>query len=133
MALSMAPLLVWSVLATFSILVVLQLERRSVYNWFPIMTPLWISDVCLLTHAMVVRMQKFFNRYSLPVRSFSQRTGYLAVIFLKIAFEVLLCIRLQYNRTLSMFIVLAPFWVLMFTGLFNLSVRLVAQYRYYVP
>ena len=131
MAISMAPLLVWSVVATLSVLVVLQLERTSAYNWAAIAAPLWFSDVCLLSHAAVVRADRCADRCSLPSRSSPQKAAYFAAICAKVTFEALLVVRLQYYANLSLFAVFAPLWLLLAAAIFNLGRRLISQFRLY--
>ena len=129
MAISMAPLLVWSVLATTSVLIVLQLERRCIYNWFAILSPLWFSDVCLLTRAAVSHRNGAMGR----CRGQSGRSTayYLCAVACKLMFEVLVASKLQYYGRLSMFAVMTPLWLLLTATLVNLGRRVFSQFRLY--
>lgn len=107
----------------FLILLVIRLDRSVSWNWFLIFIPLWVLDLSIFLHDLVKLVQSYRESSSgTGLRVFSLaaipdvRRLYwtLSVLLLKTAFQVLLCLRLEYQlEFLRVPYVLAPLWVLL--------------------
>eukprot|EP00257_Ricinus_communis_P026659 XP_025014073.1 uncharacterized protein LOC8269523 [Ricinus communis] len=99
---SLQALVAHSLLFTFTLLLSLKLEHAVSYSWWAIFAPLW------LFHAVVAR-----GRFSLPApslpndRHWAPSHAVLATPLL-IAFELLLCIRLESSYVVNLKIVFLP-------------------------
>lgn len=140
---------IWFCLLIFIILLVLQLDRKVEWNWFVIFLPMWFLDSTFFGASMV--------RFTQIVKSRPRTTGStannnatqaaLAAYGLKLkrataagvasifvmAFQILLCIWLQYEEvksSLPLYYVMIPFWLFLMILLGDLSYRLVYMYRH---
>lgn len=117
-------LFTWFILLMFFILLCLRLEARIHWNWFLIFLPMWIYDLILLIDAL-------FNislrcKHDTIKNLFKNKNILLiAVVFLKIAAQVTLCLKLEYKHlNLQLYHVLLPFWILIPILIVDVSVTL---------
>jgi len=118
MAVIHRALVTWFLLTLFLILLIVRLDGRSDWNYFLVFIPMWIFDVKLFTF-LIVKIYQNSRRRNGPIENMMvvlrKRAVYMISVLLKIAFQILLCIKLQYYSEMSMFIVMIPFWGLMIT------------------
>lgn len=117
-------LFTWFILLMFFILLCLRLEARIHWNWFLIFLPMWIYDLILLIDAL-------FNislrcKHDTIKNLFKNKNILLiAVVFLKIATQITLCLKLEYKHlNLQLYHVLLPFWILIPILIVDVSVTL---------
>lgn len=107
-------LLTWFLVAMFLILLSLRLDDRIELHWFIIFVPLWIFDFKLLIYITFRIITHFRNGHDPSFVPMHKKCWYSTCVFFKIAFEVLLSVRLQYYTDISMFSVMIPLWILLF-------------------
>lgn len=106
-------LFTWFILLVFSILLCLRLESRTHWNWFLIFVPMWIYDLILLIDALFnifirCRLDSWKNLFK------NKNILLVVVVFLKIAGQILVCLKLEYKiLILQIYHVLLPFWLLL--------------------
>lgn len=116
-------LFTWFILLVFSILLCLRLESRARWNWFLIFVPMWIYDLILLIDALFNIF--IFCRRDNGGNLFKNKNILLvAVVFLKIAGQILVCLKLEYNLILQIYHVLIPFWLLLSILIVDVSMTL---------
>ncbi|XP_071055303.1 transmembrane protein 60 [Onthophagus taurus] len=115
----------WFILLVFFILLCLQLETRIHWNWFLIFLPLWVYDVILLIDALfnIIIHCKDDMLWSIIK---NKNNLLVMVILLKIAAQVMICLKLEYNKTLELelYQVLAPLWVLLPILIVDVTIKL---------
>ena len=118
MAVIHRALVTWFLVFLFLIFLIFKLDGRFEWNWFVVFTPMWIFDLKLATFLMVKIFQNSRRRNG-PIENISvllrKRFVYLASVIFKLVFQSLLCLKLQYYSSLSIYIVMTPFWGLMIT------------------
>jgi len=125
----------WFMILVFIILLTLKLDRRiDEWNWFIIFIPMWILD-CLITVFTLINMIMHCKRgwwlNTVVETSMKRKTWCLSGILLKMLFEVLLCLRMQYfQEHLRLYMVMLPVWCFLsgcvidvFTNLLAISRR----------
>lgn len=117
-------LFTWFILLVFSILLCLRLESRTHWNWFLIFVPMWIYDLILLIDAL-------FNIFIFCRRDHggnllkNKNILLVVVVFLKIAGQILVCLKLEYNFiVLQIYHILLPFWLLLSVLIVDVSMTL---------
>lgn len=117
-------LFTWFILLVFSILLCLRLESRMQWNWFLIFVPMWIYDLILLIDALFNIF--IFCRRDNGGNLFKNKNILLvAVVFLKITGQILVCLKLEYNfMVLQVYHVLLPFWLLLSILIVDVSMTL---------
>ncbi len=128
MALIHRSLFTWFVFLIFFTLIILRFDRRILWNWFLIFIPMWIYDFISVLYLIFHLLSHFRNGFchdELTVMFW--KTWLLLCVFLKILFQILLCIYITENRPywLHLHYVMIPAWILM--GAFSLN--LIAKIR----
>ena len=124
MALNHKALFTWLMLLSFFVLLVVRLDEKVPWNWFIIFIPMWLFDtVCLIynTFYMITHCKNGFDwrdRGRDVGLSMKRKVWCLFIILLKLAFQVLLCLKLQWekeggDRQLRLVYVMAPLWILL--------------------
>lgn len=117
-------LFTWFILLMFFILLCLRLETRIHWNWFLIFLPMWVYDLILLIDALFnislrCKQDTIKNLFK------NKNILLIAVVFLKIATQITLCLKLEYKHlNLQLYHVLLPFWVLIPILIVDVSVTL---------
>ena len=119
MALNHKALFTWLMVLTFFVLLVVRLDEKVTWNWFIIFIPMWLFDcVCLVFTIFYMITQcyngpEWRNRVRASSLTMNRQVWSLFVVLLKLAFQVLLCLRLEYIQKMRLPIVLAPLWILL--------------------
>ena len=110
----------------FLILLVLRLDNKSSWNWFIIFIPLWFFDIIVVVYVLFNVITHCKNRYDRNDLSMDRKFWYLAMVSLKIVFQILICRKLQYAHTMPLYQVMIPILILLtalvgdvFVGLVN--------------
>ncbi|KAK7489383.1 hypothetical protein BaRGS_00019327 [Batillaria attramentaria] len=114
MAVIHRALFTWFTTLDFLIFLVLKLDGKINWNWFLIFIPLWVFDavvVIYLTVNMIIHCKNGYDRNHSDL-SLRRKGWFLACAVLKMVFQVLLCLKLQYVQSLSLYFVMIPFWIL---------------------
>ncbi|XP_075219575.1 transmembrane protein 60 isoform X2 [Lycorma delicatula] len=114
MAVLHRALFTWFVLLVFLILIVLRLDSRTNWNWFIVFIPLWVYDSILLIYVFFNMMSHWKNGHDRLSNSVQRKIWYLFAIILKLASQIMLCLKLQ-NPSIhvSTYYVLTPLWILL--------------------
>lgn len=107
-------LFTWFTLLVFLILLVLQVDNRTQWNWFVVFIPIWIFNAILLMFSafdtVSLCKSRAFNRHV----DISMNFYLVTVIVLKMAFEVMLCLKLESpSINLTIVHILSPLWVIL--------------------
>lgn len=113
MAVLHRALFTWFVLLVFLILIVLRLDSQTNWNWFIVFIPLWVYDSILLIYLFFNMMSLWKNRHDRLSNSVLRKMWYLFAIILKLASQIMLCLKLQNIFQLSTYYVLTPLWILL--------------------
>lgn len=128
MALIHRSLFTWFVFLIFFTLVILHFDSRIQWNWFLIFVPMWLYDFISIFYLIFYLLSHFRNGFCHEdLRVMFWKTWLLLCVFLKIVFQILLCLYLDDNRWLPLHYVMVPAWILM--GAFSLN--LIAKIRIY--
>ena len=100
-------------LLVFLILLALKLDKKVKWNWFLVFIPMWLFDSVIVIYITFKMTAQCKNRYNSGQVSMLRKVCYMSFVLLKMAFQVLLCMKLQYyNSEISMYYVMIPFWML---------------------
>ncbi|ELU18529.1 hypothetical protein CAPTEDRAFT_58245, partial [Capitella teleta] len=113
MAVNHRALFTWFTLLVFSILLVLRMDRKVSWNWFIIFIPMWTFDILMLifiTFYMIIHCK---NGFEVTDYSMRRKIFFLVCVVLKLSFQVILCLRLQYLYNLPSYCPLIPLWLLL--------------------
>lgn len=106
-------LFTWFIILLFCILLCFRLESRTHWNWFLVFVPLWIYDANLIIYVIIKIMTKWRNLTTLK-DSLLQYQWYLMGIFLKIAAQIMICLKLEHEEmNLSIYVTMIPLWILL--------------------
>jgi len=111
-ALILRCLVTWLSLILFMIFVLLKLDKLITWNWFLIFIPMWIYDLVVILYWGLKIGLRHRNTDSRE-RNSAQNIWRIVSGCLKLFFELLLCIYLQYDYNLKLFYVFIPFWSLL--------------------
>ena len=125
-------LYLWTWSLVFLILLCLQLDEKVNWNWFLIFIPMWILDVSLILFNCVplfrcIRDRQMFEATNGP-NAIQRMTWTFSFIFMKLAFQALLCLRLNGLEEMRLVYVMIPAWI----GLLGINIdflyRLIVMY-----
>lgn len=128
MAIIHRALFTWFIVLVFLILMVLRLDRKVNWNWFLVFIPMWVFDavvIIYITFKMIVHCKNGFDHRSDFNISVSRKVFYMCAVLLKLSFQVLLCMRLQYYRQIDLKYVMIPFWLLLGKAIIDVLLNLV--------
>lgn len=118
-------LFTWFVLLVFLILLCLRLEPRSHWNWFIVFIPLWVFDTILIIYVMIKIITKWRNLTRLKELLIYYQ-WYIAGVLLKIAGQVMICLKLEYQYLeLSIYVTMIPIWILLVSTIIYVFVILI--------
>ncbi|XP_072180664.1 transmembrane protein 60-like [Diadema setosum] len=121
MALAPKVVLTWFFMLVFFIFLALHLDQKTKWNWFLIFIPLWLFDILVLLIQLlrIITHARTGHDRHLEM-TMSTKIFFVIGISLKLAFQVLVCVRLELQQSLSLFFIFIPLWVILLFG----SVRL---------
>ncbi|XP_062587285.1 transmembrane protein 60-like [Saccostrea cucullata] len=100
-------------LLAFLILLALKLDKKVKWNWFLVFNPMWLFDGVIVIYITFKMIAQCKNRYNQGQVSMMRKVCYMCFVLLKMAFQVLLCMKLQYyDQEISLYFVMIPFWML---------------------
>ena len=115
MAVLHRALFTWFMLLLFVVLLVLRLDEKAIWNWFIIFIPIWIFDGIILVYIMfriITHCRGGYDRHDLYM-TIKRKVVYFVGVVLKLTFQILICIKLQYEHELSLYMVMIPAWILL--------------------
>ncbi|XP_013421344.2 transmembrane protein 60-like [Lingula anatina] len=114
----------------FLILLVLKLDDKVDWNWFIIFIPMWLYDIGVVIYVFVTMVRHCKNRayHDRGLVSIKRRAWYLTSLFMKLIFEIILCLRFQYVSSLSLFYVMIPLWILLIGSVVDVGKNVIGQY-----
>ncbi len=85
------------------------------WNWFFVFIPLWVCDLIELTFLIVKMISHCRVGYdpSDMCLSMVNKVWFVFMLGLKISFQVVLCVRLQYARSMAIYWVFIPLWLML--------------------
>jgi len=125
MAVIHRTLVIWFVTLLFTVLAVLRLENRADWNWFIIFIPMWLFDSVCVFYGVFSLLNHHRNMYNAAEVSepVYKKVLFLACLFMKVTFQILLCLRLQYSAP-ALHYVMIPAWILLLTETINIGTHL---------
>ena len=107
-------LFTWFTLLVFLILLVLRVDNRTQWNWFVVFIPVWIFNAIILNYSVIDTVSfcksRRFNRHV----DVSMNLYLVTMIVLKLAFEIMLCLKLEYpSINLSTVYIVLPLWIIL--------------------
>ena len=106
----------WFLALAFIILLTLKLDGRiNEWNWLIIFIPQWIFDSVVILYTTIkmimhCRNSAVQNMYELSMK---RKMWCLIVVVLKLLFQVILCLKLQYLPEVRMLYAVIPLWILL--------------------
>ncbi|EEB12418.1 conserved hypothetical protein [Pediculus humanus corporis] len=117
-------LFTWFTLLVFLILLVLRVDNRTQWNWFVVFIPVWIFNAIILNYSVIDTVSfcksRRFNRHV----DVSMNLYLVTMIVLKLAFEIMLCLKLEYpSINLSTVYIVLPLWIILPKPLYLSSLK----------
>lgn len=113
MAILHKALSTWLLGTVFLILFTLRLDEKIEWNSFIVFSPMWCFDFKLLAFVSFRIMTHCKNGHDRNYVTMQRKLWHLFCIFLKVAFQLLVCAKLKYELTLSWYFVAIPLWMLL--------------------
>jgi len=128
-------LLSWFNSLIFLIMLVLRLDERTRWSWFVIFIPLWIHDCILLFRLLFTLITRCKGAqggtFQAGLKEYGRNCWYLCCAFLKLAFEIMVCLRLEKTVDLPMYYIMLPIWIVLPVTSVDLMVQL-RRFKNYV-
>ena len=106
-------LFTWFMLLIFVILLVLRLDDKAAWNWFIIFIPMWVFDGIIVIYILCHMISHCKSGPDRTGMTMARKVWFLISMMLKLTFQVLICVRLEYGSWLSLYYVMVPAWVLL--------------------
>lgn len=119
MALMHRSLFTWFMIQVFLILLALRLDEKVKWNWFIIFIPMWLFDGVASIFILVKMIIHCKSHHNTSDSTMKRKFFYMFSVFLKISFQTLMCIRLQYYEIVSLYFVMIPLWLLLATAIMD--------------
>lgn len=113
MAVLHRSLLTWVLCLIFFILLVLRLDDKLVGNWFIVFIPMWLFDIIIIAFIVFHMITHCKTGHDRNDQTMGRKVCCLLSVLLKVAFQLLLCIKLQYYEDLALYYVFIPLWLLL--------------------
>lgn len=114
MAILHRALFTWFIFLVFLILLCLRLESRTHWNWFIVFIPMWVYDSILLIYVLFHMISHCRNGIERFRGTINKHVWYIAAIGLKMAAQIIICIKLEYTKgNLPIYVVMTPIWMLL--------------------
>lgn len=118
-------LFTWFILLVFLILLCLGLETRTHWNYFIVFIPLWLYDTILLIYVIFKIVRKWGNLSKFKELLVLYQ-WYIIAVFLKVAAQVLICLKLEYQHlNISIYFVMIPIWILLPSSIVYVFIHLI--------
>lgn len=127
MAVLHRALFTWFAFAIFLVLLTLRLDDETEWDWFFIFIPLWIFDFNLLVYITFRIISHCRNGHDRLFITKARKCWYLFCVFLKVSFQIMLAVRLQYYNKMSWFFIMIPLWILLFGMCCEVFLNLIGQ------
>ena len=125
-------LFTWFLLLLFLVFLNLKLEETLAWNWFLVFLPMWIYDVILIASGAVQMFKKYRSQHSLAtmndptIPNIPQQIWFLVCVGFKFAFQILLCVQLEYfDKEILMCYAAIPLWILLIMLLLDAGKNLI--------
>lgn len=120
-------LFTWFIVLVFCIFLCLRLSASTQWNYFIVFVPMWLFDAILLIYVIIKIVTKWRNLTRLK-ELLNSYQWYIAAVLLKIAAQIMICLRLEYPRLeLSIYVTMIPIWILLPATVCYVFVGLVRQ------
>lgn len=127
MTLAHRALFTWFVVLVFCIFLCLRLTSHTQWNYLIVFLPMWVFDTILLIYVIIKIVTKWRNLTRLKELLTSYQ-WYIAAVLLKIAAQIMICLRLEYPQLeLSIYVTMIPIWILLPATIGHVFVGLVQQ------
>ena len=97
-----------------------RIDQTIKWNWLAVCTPVYLLQTCYLIDAALILSRQ---RVAFKLRNFNLISFMLGMILL-FAFEILLCLKLEYFPTLQFTFVFIPLWLLFILLILYLLIKL---------
>lgn len=97
-----------------------RIDQSIKWNWFLVFIPVFFLQFCFLIDTLILMVK---NRFVFK-QKLVKLSSFLISIFLLFAFEILLCLKLEYYSDLKLTIVFIPLWVVFLKSVIYLMIRL---------
>ncbi|KAG2460101.1 transmembrane protein 60 [Polypterus senegalus] len=123
MSLAQRVLLTWLFTLLFLIMLVLKLDEKANWSWFLIFIPVWIFDTILLVMLIVKMAGRCKSGYDPRngLQNLKKKIWYLLAMFLKLAFCLALCAKLEQFPQMKLAFVFVPLWALLLGAMGHLG------------
>jgi hypothetical protein len=127
MAVIHRALFTWFLVLLFLIFVALRVDSKTSWSWFVVFIPIWIYDCILLLYILYQIAQHLKGGRVLNNIPLHRKLWYLLAWGLKIAFQVLLCVRQdsRIDERMKLLYVLSPLMALLGIGSLDVLYALV--------
>lgn len=129
MAVNHRALFTWFMLLVFLILLVLRMDGKVTWNWFIIFIPMWVFDALMAAYISFYMILHCKNGFEVLDYTMTRKVFFLVCLLLKMSFQVMLCLRLQYYHHLASYFLMMPVWVLLLTVCSDVFWRLIRIHR----
>lgn len=107
----LAAILISTNLITFFSFLSLKVDQSIKWNWFVVFIPMFLLNFLFLAHSVILLKRHLRHKLS---GELLQLVVYILCNLLVLAFEILLCIKMEYHFSmLTASNVLAPLWILL--------------------
>ena len=127
MAVLHRSLFTWFICLVFFILLVLRLDEKAVLNWFIIFIPMWLFDTIILVYIVFHMITHCKSGHDRNEQTMPRKIRCLLSVILKLAFQLLMCIRLEYHPDMPLYYVLIPLWLLLLDVTVDVFVGLIVH------
>lgn len=105
-------LLTWFLFTIFFILLALRLDEKTEWDWFVVFIPMWLFDIKMAGY-VTLQLWTMCRRRHDTAAAIRGKVRCLFCLFLKTAFQLCLCTKLQYTAKIPWVLVAAPLWVML--------------------
>ena len=127
MAVLHRTLFTWMMSLIFFIMLVLKMDEKVNMTWFIVFIPMWFFDLCIIIYIVIHMITHCRSGHDRNEQSMAMKAKSLISIFLKIAFQILLCVKLDYVPEIPLYYVFIPLWILLVELIVDVFRRLVVN------
>lgn len=104
----------WAFALLFLIFLTLRIDNKITWNWLIVFVPMWIYDVVsIIFSSFKLFAERNSSRCNQRLLDKLRKIWNLVVALLKIIFQVLLCVYLQYDLGIRLYAAFIPLWILL--------------------
>ena len=129
MAVNHRALFTWFMLLVFLILLVLRLDQKAIWNWFIIFIPMWLFDGIIIVYILFYMITHCKTGWDRAEVSMVKKVWFLTAMILKLAFQVMLCLRLEYFPNFPLYYIMIPMWILLCAVCVDIFRTLILRFR----